>query len=108
MYLASMLLFPREGSVDESIDYKAHFYANHRAFFTIFSMFAVVDVADTLLKGVPHFLALGTPYIISSWLYFTGMVTAAITKNEHYHQFYALFFLVQTITVSFIFFQILG
>src|SRR6201997_254914 len=46
MYLASMLLFPREGSVDESIDYKAHYYANNRAFFAIFSMFAVIDVAD--------------------------------------------------------------
>ena len=66
MYLASMLLFPREGSGDESIDYKAHFYANHRALFAIFSMFALVDVADTLLKGIPHFLALGIPYMISS------------------------------------------
>ena len=107
MYLASMLLFPREGSGDESIDYKAHYYANHRAFFAIFSMFAVIDVADTLLKGIPHFLALGTPYIISSLLYFVGMVTAAITKNERYHEFYAIFFLVQTIVISLILFQTL-
>jgi hypothetical protein len=107
MYLASMLLFPREGSSDESIDYKAHYYANHRAFFAIFSLFAVIDVADTLLKGIPHFLALGTPYIISSLLYFVGMVTAAITKNERYHEFYAIFFLVQTIVISLILFQTL-
>ena len=32
---------------------------------------------------------------------------AAITKNERYHQFYALFFLVQTIVISFILFRIL-
>jgi hypothetical protein len=38
MYLASMLLFPREGSGDESIEHKAHYYANHPAFFAIFSM----------------------------------------------------------------------
>jgi hypothetical protein len=107
MYLASMLLFPREGSGDESIDYKAHYYANHRAFFAIFSMFAVIDVADTLLKGIPHFLALGTPYIISSLLYFVGMLTAAITKNERYHEFYAIFFLVQTIVISLMLFQTL-
>jgi hypothetical protein len=33
LFLASLLLFPREGAVDESIDYKTHYYANHRAFF---------------------------------------------------------------------------
>jgi hypothetical protein len=108
LYLASMLLFPREGTVDESIDYKAHYYANHRAFFAIFSMFTLVDIADTLLKGIPHFLALGKPYVISSLLYFVGMVTAAVTQNQRYHQFYALFFLLQTIVISFILFQILA
>jgi hypothetical protein len=108
LYLASMLLFPRESSVDELVDYKTHYYANHRAFFVIFSLFTVVDVADTLLKGIPHFLELGKPYIISSVLYFSGMVTAAITQNERYHQFYAIFFLVQTIVISFILFQVLA
>src|SRR5215475_12515678 len=108
LYLASMLLLPREGSFDESVDYKAYYYANHRAFFAIFSIFTVVDFADTLLKGIPHFLALGKPYIISNTLYFTGMVTAAITQNERYHQFYAIFFLVQTIVISFILFQVLA
>ena len=107
LYLASMLLFPPEVSIGESIDYKAHYYANHRAFFAIFSMFTVVDIVDTLLKGIPHFLALGTPYILSNVLYLSGMVTAAITQNERYHQFYALFFLVQTIVISFVLFQIL-
>jgi len=105
LFLASMLLFPREGSIDESVDYKTHYYENHRAFFVIFSMFTVVDIADTLLKGVPHFFALGTPYIISSVVYFSGMMTAAITRNERYHQSYAIFFLVQTIVISFILFQ---
>jgi hypothetical protein len=43
-----------------------------------------------------------------AYLYFIGTVTAAITKNERFHQFYAIFFLVQTTTVSFLLFQILG
>ncbi len=71
---------------------KRTYYANHRAFFAIFSMFTMVDIADTLLKGIPHFLALGKPYVISSALFLIGMVTAAITQNERYHQFYAIFF----------------
>jgi hypothetical protein len=108
LFLASMLLFPREGSIDESVDYKTHYYANHRAFFAIFSMFAVVDIADSLLKGIPHFLELGAPYVISSALYFSGMLTAAITRNERYHEFYAVFFLAQTIVISFLLFQTLA
>jgi hypothetical protein len=107
LYLASTLLFPWEASTDGSVDYKTHYYANHRAFFLIFSLFPVVDIADTLLKGIAHFVALGTPYVISSALYFIGMVTAAITQNERYHQFYATFFLVQTIVISLILFQTL-
>jgi hypothetical protein len=71
---------------------QTHYYENHRAIFAIFSMFSVVDVADTLLKGVPHFFALGTPYIISSVVYFSGMMTAAFTRNERYHQFYPFSF----------------
>ena len=31
LHLASLLLFPREGEIDESVDYKTHYYANHRA-----------------------------------------------------------------------------
>ena len=65
--------FSTEGAVDESVDYKAHFYANHRAFFTLFALFTPVDFVDTLLKGIPHFLQLGPQYIVSNLLYFGGL-----------------------------------
>jgi hypothetical protein len=102
-----MLLFPREGDVDLATDYKTHYYANHRAFFILFALFTPVDIVDSLLKGVPHFLALGPAYFVSGLLYFTGLATAAITRNERYHEFYAVFFLAQTIVISFLFFQTL-
>jgi hypothetical protein len=108
LYLASLLLFPREGDLDSAIDYKTHYYANRRAFFIPFALFAPVDIVDSLLKGVPHFLELGSPYIVINLLYFSGLITAAITRNEHYHQFYAVFFLVQTIVNSFLLFQTLA
>jgi len=44
---------------------------------------------------------------LSGVLYFTGLITAAITSNERYHQFYAFFFLIQTTVVSFLIFQTL-
>src|SRR6266581_758126 len=107
LYLASLLLFPREGNVDLAVDYKTHYYANHRAFFILFALFTPVDFVDSLLKGIPHFLQLGPQYYVSNLLYFAGLTTAAITRNERYHQFYAIFFLAQTIVISFLIFHTL-
>lgn len=107
LYLASLLLFPREGAVDESVNYKTHFYANHRAFFILLALFGPVDLVDTLLKGTSHFLAQGLQYPASLAFFVTGLTTAAITRNERYHQFYAVFFFVQTVTVSFAIFHTL-
>jgi hypothetical protein len=107
LYLASMLLFPREGAADESINYKTHFYANHRAFFLLMALFGPVDIVDTLLKGVPHFLAQGPQYIVSSTIYLTGLTIAAFTRNEHFHQVYGIFFFLQTVVISFVIFHTL-
>ncbi|HEV2045624.1 MAG TPA: hypothetical protein VGQ95_03395, partial [Chthoniobacterales bacterium] len=84
-----------------------HFYANHRAFFIILVLYGPVDLVDTLLKGVPHFLELGPPYMISMALFLTGVTIAAITRSERYHQFYAVFFFVQTVLISFAVFRTL-
>jgi len=107
LYLASLLLFPREGAIDESVDYKTHFYANDRAFFIILALYGPADLVDTLLKGVPHFLELGPQYVVSMTFFLIGLTTAAITHNERYHQFYAIFFLVQTVAISFALFRTL-
>lgn len=107
LYLASLILFPREGSAGETINYKTHFYANHRAFFILMALFGPVDVVDTLLKGLPHFLELGWPYIVSSALFLAGLGTAAITRSERFHEIYAIFFLVQTAAISFNLFRTL-
>ena len=72
-----------------------------------FGLFTPVDIVDSLLKGVPHFLALGPAYFASGLLYFAGLMTAAITRNQRYHEFYAIFFLLQTIVISFLIFQTL-
>ena len=101
LYLASLLLFPPETALNEFVDYKKHYYANHRAFFIIFALFTPVDIADSLLKGIAHFLALGPGYYASQTIYLAGLIAAAITHNERYHRFYDVFFLAQTIAVSF-------
>ena len=108
LYLAALLLFPREAaSADDSINYKTHFYANHRAFFIVLLIYGPVDVVDSLLKGVHHFFELGPAYMISMTLFVAGVTTAAITRNERYRQFYSLFFLTQTVLISFAVFRTL-
>jgi hypothetical protein len=56
---------------------------------------------------VHHFFELGPAYMISITLFLAGVTTAAITRNERYHQFYALFFLIQTVLISFAVFRTL-
>ena len=107
LFLASRLLFPPESALDDFVDYKKHYYANHRAFFAIFCLFTPIDVVDSLLKGIPHFLELGPQYYASNSIYFAGLLTAAITRNERYHQFFSIFFLAQTIIASFALFHTL-
>lgn len=107
LFLASLILFPREGALDESVNYKTHFYANHRAFFILMALFGPVDIVDTLLKGIPHFLEQGPQYIILNALFLTGTTIAAITRNERYHQGYAVIFLLQTVIASFAIFHTL-
>ena len=68
---------------------------------------APVDVVDTLLKGIPHFLEQGPRYYISITVALTGLTIAAITRNERYHQFYAIYFLIHTIVISFAIFHTL-
>ncbi|MBV9618109.1 MAG: hypothetical protein JO201_02770 [Verrucomicrobia bacterium] len=108
LYLASLLLFPRETAADESINYKTHFYANHRAFFILMALFGPVDIVDSLLKGVGHFLELGAPYIASSTFYLIGLTIAATTRNQRFHKIYAVFFIVQTLVISFTLFRTLA
>jgi hypothetical protein len=84
-----------------------HYYSNHRAFFVLFALFIRVDVADSLLTGLPHFLALGPSYFISSVLVFAGLAIGAISRSERYHECYAIIFLVQITVISFTVFRIL-
>ena len=72
------------------------------------SLFTPVDLFDSVLKGIPHLLGLGPQYFISNTLFLAGLVTAAITRNERYHEWYAIIFLLQTIAISFTIFRTLA
>lgn len=109
LYLASVVLFPPERRADEGedADYRSHFYRNHRSFFILFALWVPIDVADTLLKGTAHFLALGPAYSASAIILSVLLVTAAVTRNERFHAFAAVYFFCHTIVISFLFFRTL-
>jgi len=90
-FLLSVMLFP--GAIKET-DFKHYFYQNHRWFFALAAVLSVIDVADTLLKGYAHFQAQGLLYIVVVVTTFTLSIIGAVAKNEKYHKFFAVFFLL--------------
>jgi hypothetical protein len=91
-FLLSVVLFP--DPFKEVMDFKAHFYENTRGFFALAAMLAPLDFLDTYFKGVPHLLAQGPLYFVTIALMTTLSIIAVFTKNQNYHKFYAIFFLV--------------
>ncbi|MGZ5504010.1 MAG: hypothetical protein ACXWGY_05055, partial [Chthoniobacterales bacterium] len=101
LYLAAVVLFPPEAAQESILDYRAHYYANHRSFFILFGLWVPVDVIDSLLKGTTHFAELGWPYLASAAILTTVFTTAAISKNERVHAILAIYFIIHTILISF-------
>jgi hypothetical protein len=91
-FLLSVLLFPNP--IRENTDLDQHFYDNSRWFFILAALLPLVDLADTLLKGIPHFFEQGPFYIVTISLLTVLMVIALLTKKRWYHCFFAIFFLV--------------
>lgn len=91
-FLESVLLFP--DSIDKGTDMHEHYFANHRWFFVLGALLSLLDGVDTYLKGWDHFVAQGPLYIVTLSLIFVLSMIAAVTRNEKYHAFYAVFFLV--------------
>ncbi len=96
VYLLSVLLFP--DPLEDGADLQRYFYANRRWFFGLAALLPPIDAVDTLLKGVPHFLAQGPLYVITLSLILALCVLAALTSSDKYHKFFASFFLVYLLT----------
>lgn len=91
-FLLSVMLFHE--SLTEHLDFREHFYGNHRWFFTLGALLPPLDFVDTYLKGYEHLIAQGPIYIVTIVLVTSLSVIAAATKNEKYHKFFSIFFFV--------------
>jgi hypothetical protein len=90
-FLLSVLLFPEP--LEDGLDLKANFYANHRWFFALAALLPPLDAVDTLLKGWAHFQAQGPLYVFTLLIVFVLSIIGASTRRERFHGFYAVFFL---------------
>ena len=89
IYLWCALLFPKDLTGYDG--FRDYFYSRRAWFFGVGLAANFADIADTLLKGVAHFLALGPLYIIGQAIMIILFVTALRTRNERFHAAFALF-----------------
>ncbi len=89
IYLWCALLFPRD--LEGYAGFKDYFYSRRGWFFGLLVVGQLVDVADTLLKGVAHFRSLGPSYLAAIVGLSVLMLIAMRTRSERYHAALAIF-----------------
>lgn len=88
IYLMCAWLFPDRA--DDHGGYKTYFYARRSWFFGLLALYLLIDLADTLLKGVSHFMSLGLEYPIATASFTTLALVAAAIRSERYHGAFAV------------------
>lgn len=88
IYLWCALLIPRDLAGYDG--YKDYFYSRRSWFFGVGLATVFADFADTLLKGMDHFVSLGWLYVSLQLMWTTLFVIALRTRNERFHAMFAL------------------
>lgn len=84
LFLMSDLLFP-DRSDTGAVDMKQYFYGIHSRFFVVLALYPVIDLVDTLLKGVEHLLSLGPIYLFVILTTAAAALVASKTRSERIH-----------------------
>jgi hypothetical protein len=89
-FLLSAIVVPLSPPADG--DYRAYFYGHHRQIFGLWLAYAGVDTVDAILKGPEaHPTGLGVEFWLMGVVFWSGYGTAALTKNERFHQLWVIF-----------------
>jgi len=92
LYLLCTLLFP-----DDMADYQGfadYFYSRKAWIFGLLALLFVVDVGDTMIKGLPYFYALGPVYYVRTVSILVLSVVAIFIDNRRFHATFAVLVLV--------------
>jgi hypothetical protein len=87
-YLTCALLFPKD--LADYDGFKDYFYSRKGWFFGVNLAGIGIDVADSLLKGLDHFYALGPSYPIIMAVLATLFAIGMVTRNERFHGAFAI------------------
>jgi len=106
MFLLCALLFPRDFSIYDG--FKGYFYVKRKWFFGVFILSQLVDVGDSLLKGMTYYDSLGTQYTVAQILIVALSVTAIFVRNERFHAVFVLALLVYMFVSGFALYDTVG
>jgi hypothetical protein len=105
LFLLAALLFP--DNIDDYEGYQDFFLKRRHWFFGVFAATFVLDVVDTLIKGMPHFDSLGIGYLAQVPLGIALCLIAIRTADRRYHLAlvlvhlaYQAFWIVQLFTLG--------
>jgi hypothetical protein len=71
--------------------FKNYFYYRRRWIFSLLSLLFLLDIGDTLIKGVPYFEALGPVYAFRTGSLLILSLLAIRIENQRFHAVFAVF-----------------
>jgi len=83
VFMLGSMLYPPETPSD--LDLERHFFDNRKWFFGIQLLAVLLDIPETLLKGVGGLRAVPTEYVVVMPLFIAIAVTGLVTANRKVH-----------------------
>lgn len=87
-FFISTLLFP--DSLLEYKNYESYFHARQHWFYGLLIFCFIIDFADSYLKGIEYFRALGAEYILRQSAMISVSAIAIFIRNKTFHLTFAL------------------
>ena len=103
VFLLCALLFPSNLSGYDG--FKDYFYAKRAWFFGVLILSQLVDIADSVLKGMDYYNSLGSHYTLTQIAIVIFCVTAIFTKNEKFHALLVVVLIAYMISSGFAFYD---
>jgi hypothetical protein len=88
LFLVCALLFPV--NLEHNTSYKDHFFSMRVWLFGLLGLTYLLDLVDSLVKGLEYFLNLGPEYLITSAVQVLLCIAAMWTRNERFHSVFAI------------------
>ena len=92
LFLAASIVFPDD--LEGFDGYKDYFYSRRMWIFGVLGLAGLTDVADSLLKGLDYWLALGIEYHVTSVLTPALCIVAMRAANPRFHAGFAVLMLI--------------